>query len=468
MSMTVGNIGSIYSILSQINKLTAEQNATQMRIATGKRINRASDDPAGLVALNSLNSELVGVNAALSSNKRSQDMLNVADGAITQVSTLVSEIQSLVERAAGASVSASEKAAYQAEIDQHIDAVDRIINAATFNGKSVFNGENRISVITNSSGSIKNLNVYRRNPNVTGNQTLTVSVTAAATRGSAVTTAALATALSAATTIQVTGKLGTATIALAQGMTGTSAMNAIIAQKGVTGVSAAAQGANMALMSNSTGSDSFVSVQILDGSRTWMNAATVNKTSGSDAKVKVNNETANAVGTEVYYTGAGVSLSFNLAKNAVNAGLTVTITGGGATFQLGDSTSSQVNIGLAGINAAELGRSDLGYLADLRSGGSQSLAVSGNNARAIAREASERVSATAARIGSFNKYQIGSAIAMLEVQQEGLTNAIDPIQNADYATETANLTRQQTLMQAAIAALSLANSQQSSILALLR
>lgn len=199
-----------------------------------------------------------------------------------------------------------------------------------------------------------------------------------------------------------------------------------------------------------------------------MNAATVNKTSGSDAKVKVNNETANAVGTEVYYTGAGVSLSFNLAKNAVNAGLTVTITGGGATFQLGDSISSQVNIGLAGINAAELGRSDLGYLADLRSGGSQSLAVSGNNARAIAREASERVAAMAARVGSFNKYQIGSAIAMLEAQQEGLTNAIDPIQNADYATETANLTRQQTLMQAAIAALSLANSQQSSILALLR
>jgi ribosomal protein S9 len=80
-----------------------------------------------------------------------------------------------------------------------------------------------------------------------------------------------------------------------------------------------------------------------------MGAATVNKTSGSDAKVKVNSEQANAVGTEVYYTGAGVSLSFNLAKNAVNPNLSITITGGGTVFQLGDESSSQVSLGLAGI-----------------------------------------------------------------------------------------------------------------------
>lgn len=469
MSLTIGNNATIYGILSNMSRLKVQEATTMARIATGQKINRASDDPAGLMALNSMNASLAGIDAALENNQRSQDLLNVADGALKEINSLVGEIQKLVSKGNTAGVTVSEKAAYQAQIDESIDAIDRLVNSTSFNGKSVFNGENRIAAYTNSTGSIKNLNVYRRNPNNTSNQTLSVRVTAAATRGSAVTTATTAAALSAATTIQITGKLGTATISLSNGTTGANIMAAVVAQKSITGVSAAAQGTNIAFMSTTTGSDSFVSVQTLEGSRTFSNGATVVKTSGVDAKVTVNGELANAVGTEVFYTGGGVSLSFNLAKNAVNANLSVTImAGGGATFQLGDSTSSQTSLGLGGMTSYELGRSDIGHLSDLRSGGSQSLFVSGNNATAIAQEASKKVSTMAGRVGAFNKYQIGSSINVLRENKQGITSAMEIIGSADYAQETANLTRQQALMSATISMLSLAGSQQASVLALLR
>jgi flagellin len=469
MSLTVGSSGSVYQILSLMNNLDVEQSRTMARIASGKRINRASDDPAGLVALSSLNSSLAGVNAALDNNQRSQDMLNVADGALTEISSLVAQVQELVVKGSAAGVSTSEKSAYQAQIDESVDAIDRLVNTTSFNGKSIFNGENRIAAITNSTASVKNLTVYRRNPNNAATQTLTVNVTAAATRGSAVTTATTAAALSAATTIQITGKLGTATISLSNGTTGVNIMAAVVAQKSITGVSAAAQGVNIAFMSSTTGSDAFVSVQTLDGSKTFSNTATVTKTSGVDARVRVNGEQANAVGTEVFYTGGGVSLSFNLAKNVVNAGLTVSVmAGGGATFQLGDSSTTQTTLGLGGLTSYELGRSDIGSLSDLRSGGSQSIFVSGNNAGLIAQEAVERVSMQAGRVGAFNKYQIGSSINILNANKEGLASAIETIGSTDYAEETAKLQRQQTLMSAAISMLGLANSQQSNVLALLR
>lgn len=458
----------MFRILSTMNNLDVEQSKTMARIATGKKINRASDDPAGMVALNSLNSTLAGVNAAIDNNTRSQDMLNVADGALTEINSLVGQIQELVQKGNAGGVSTSEKAAYQSQIDESVDAIDRLVSATTFNGKALFNGENRIAAVTNSTLSIKNLMVYRRNPSQTTTQTLSVNVTAAATRGSAVTTATTAGKCSGITNIQITGKLGTATIQVANSTTGVNVMAAVVAQKSITGVSAAAQGANIAFMSTTNGSDSFVSVQVLDGGKTFMNAATVTKTSGADAKITVNGEQANAVGTEVYYTGGGVSLSFNLAKNAVNAGLTVSVmAGGGATFQLGDSSNTQACLGMGGLTSYELGRSDLGYLSDLRSGGTNSIFVSGNSATAIVNEVAERTSMVAGRIGAFNKYQIGSSINILNATKEGLTSTIETIGSADYATETANLTRQQTLMSAAISMLGLANSQRSNVLSLL-
>jgi len=445
------------------------------RLATNHKINKGSDDPAGLIALNALNAELVSINTAIESNQRTQSLLDVADNTLTEVATLTSEIERMVLEARGSSVSTEEKMAYQAQIDQSIASIDRLINKAEFNGEKIFNGENRINAYTNSSPSIKDIRVYARDPNQSGNVSLSLNVTAAATYAYAASaTAASSVTLSATTVLQITGKLGTATITLSAGLTSAQQRAAINAQKEVTGVSAiVGTGASKRLifMSTTKGSDSFVAVSKINGA-VKLDGTNTTKTSGNDAQVLVNGEKANAQGTKVFVNSNGISLSFNLAVDTAGTTRTITVAGGGATFQLGTDSTTRATIGMGYLNAQELGQYDLatngGYLSTLKSGGANSLTATNSKAVEIARAASLQVSDMQARIGSFNKYQVGSTINALAAAQEGMTEAVNQIDSVDYAAETANLERQTALLNAAIAMLSTANSQQTYALALLQ
>jgi len=466
--MTIGTNSSTYRMLAAINALNSQMSQTMTRLATGNRINRASDDPSGLVALNALNGELASINASLDNNQRTQSFLNVADSTLTEVGSLVSGIQDLVLKAQG-STSTSEKAAYQAQIDQSIDSIDRLVNQAQFNGKKIFNGENRINAYADNGTAITDVRVFNRNPNITGNQTLNVNVLSAAQKGNATTTldATSGTTLTAATVLQVTGKLGTATITVASGATGADVLKAINAQTQVTGVSAFDDGGNLGMRSSTAGSDSFVTVSTLSGDSTYMAGLQINKTVGTDARVTINGAEANAQGTEVFYNGNGVSMSFNLADDTAGQH-TITISGGGAQFKLGSDANSRASLGMAGINTFELGRSDLGYLSQLKSGGANSLFAQGSKALEIVQHASNQVSVEAARLGSFNNYQVGSSIRALQAAQEGVSTAADTIGKTDYSAESAKLQQQQILMSAAVSMLSMANVQQANVLTLLK
>ncbi|HOW69903.1 MAG TPA: flagellin [Phycisphaerae bacterium] len=475
MAMTIGMNSASFKILSAISRIQQEQSTTMQRLATNHKINKGSDDPAGLIALNALNAELVSINTAIESNQRTQSLLDVADNTLTEVATLTSEIERMVLEARGSSVSTEEKMAYQAQIDQSIASIDRLINKAEFNGEKIFNGENRINAYTNSSPSIKDIRVYARDPNQSGNVSLSLNVTAAATYAYAASaTAASSVTLSATTVLQITGKLGTATITLSAGLTSAQQRAAINAQKEVTGVSAiVGTGASKRLifMSTTKGSDSFVAVSKINGA-VKLDGTNTTKTSGNDAQVLVNGEKANAQGTKVFVNSNGISLSFNLAVDTAGTTRTITVAGGGATFQLGTDSTTRATIGMGYLNAQELGQYDLatngGYLSTLKSGGANSLTATNSKAVEIARAASLQVSDMQARIGSFNKYQVGSTINALAAAQEGMTEAVNQIDSVDYAAETANLERQTALLNAAIAMLSTANSQQTYALALLQ
>ena len=475
MAMTIGMSSASFKILSAISKIQEQQATTQERLATNHKINKASDDPAGLIALNSLNAELTSINTAISGNQRTQSMLNVADNTLTEVATLASEVERMTLESQGTTVSTEEKMAYQAQIDQSIASIDRLINKAEFNGKKIFNGENRVNAYTNSAPSVKDIRVYARDPNQTGNVTLTLNVTAGAAYAYAASAnAASSVTLSATTVLQVTGKYGTATITLSNGTTSANVRAAINAQKDVTGVSAiVGTGATKKLifMSTTKGSDSFVQVSKINGA-VKMDSSNTSKTAGTDATVLVNGEKANAQGTKVFVNSNGMNLSFNLAVDTAGASRTITVTGGGATFQLGSDTTTKATIGIGYLNSQELGQYDLatngGYLSTMKSGGANSLTASGTKAVDIARSVSLQVSDMQARIGSFNKYQVGSTINALTAAKEGMTDAVAQIDSVDYASESANLTRQEALLNAAISMLSTANSQQTYALALLK
>jgi flagellin len=471
MSLTIGSSSNLLQILSAMQRNNAERAVTLARLATGRRINKGSDDPAGLIAATSLESEQAGVDAALANNQRTKSMLDTADGAMMQVSGLLSDIERLAVASAGSTASAAEKAANQAQIDSAVDAIDRIMGSTTFNGQKIFGGQNNIEATMTAADAadIRDVRAYSR-PTDSSSVTLEVNVTAAAKRAttSGTSIANVTAALSADTVVSISGKDGTQTVTLASGSSLASVISTINGVKGLTGVSATSSGTQLKLTSVDYGADAFVSVSALSGDVDFTSSAHVAREKGTDATVTVNGQAALTSGTEIYYNGGGVSLSANLASNTTGK-RTLTISGGGATFQLGASASDQATVGIPGLDSHSLGRSDLGYLSDLKSGGSASIATDPAAAANIAHLAVKQAATATARLGGFQKYQVDATIGALNAMKEGLSAAISSIRDTDMAAETANLQRQNLLASFGTSLLDVVNQQQQqSILALLQ
>lgn len=461
----------MFRLLSNLNQLNIDRAVTLARISTGKRINRAADDPAGLVAVNRLSSELAAVDAAINNNTRSQAMLDTASSALAEVSSLLTDIEGLAVASGGNTLSDAEIAANQEQIDSAIASIDRIINTASYGGRSLFNGANEIDVSMTPAvaADLKDVRVYARPPAGTAT-TLNVNVTAVAKRAttSGTVVANITTTVHGDTTLAIRGKEGTATVVLASGSNMASVLATINASKGETGVSATASGTQLKLTSVEYGADAFVSVSALSGDPAIVASAQIAKRSGTDATITVNGRAASVSGTEFYYNSHNASLSATLVDNTVGA-RTITITGtGGATFQIGTSLSSKSVIGIGNLNSSDLGQAGLGYLADLVSGGSAALATDPGKAALIARKAAVQVATASARLGGFTKYAIESSTNSLNVLKENLLSSISSIEDADIAVETSRLDRQNILATASLSLLGVMSSQQQSVLSLLK
>ena len=469
MGLTINSSQTLH-LLNIINSISSRQNDLMNQLTTGKRINKGSDNPAGMVAISSMNAELTAVNAAIDNGQRADAMLNVAHGALGQVGTLLDQIETLTAASTSESgLSASELAANQAQIDQAVSSIDRIIGNTSFNGKKLLDGTMAIRTTGVDSTKLSDVKVHSRNSSSTSTAvavTLNTAATKATKSGYATTSAA------SATKILVAGKLGTATIDIATGdnLSAVAAkINAATAQTGVT-ASATVANTNLSLLSSDYGVGAFVSVSNLSGDAT--NYTDVAKTSGTDAVVTVNGQQASVDGLEVYFNGGGVSLQFNLTEDyndgTVTGAESFNVTDGGATFQLGTDSRTRSTIGLAGLSSDTIGSGTLGYLSSLKSGGANSVSNDPANAVSIIKSAVQQVALAQGRIGGFQKFQIQTSGKALEATKESLEQAKGSIEDVDYASATSELNRQQVLMQAAISLLGIANSQSQSILSLLQ
>ena len=95
MGLTITSTNAL-SLLHIVNRRSAEQANTMLQLSTGLRINKGKDDPAGLIAYELLGADLTATNAALDNAARADAILSVADGALSEVSALLTEIEWLV------------------------------------------------------------------------------------------------------------------------------------------------------------------------------------------------------------------------------------------------------------------------------------------------------------------------------------------------------------------------------------
>jgi len=238
-----------------------------------------------------------------------------------------------------------------------------------------------------------------------------------------------------------------------------------------TGVTAAVSSGDLTFTSLEYGTDAFVSARALSGSfATYNDGATSSRDAGSDVALRINGVEATGKGLQASLNTSTLDLSFS-----VNSGLTASdtvnfsITGGGANFQLGPDVVSnqQARLGIQGVNTATLGGVS-GTLFELRSGGSKSLE---NDVKAAAEVVAEVISAVTelrGRLGAFQKTTLETNIFTLQDTLESLTDAESSIRDADFAAESAKLTRAQILVQSGTSVLAIANSNPQNVLALLR
>lgn len=465
MGLTVTNTNTL-SLLNILNRTSAAQSDSLLRLSTGQRINRGRDDPAGLIAVQSLNAELTAVEAAIANGQRAKSVLDVADGALVEVGNLLSEIESLAANSTSSGgLSPAEIAANQAQIDTAINAINKIVQTTTFNGKKLLDGQQSIRSSRDATATtdLSDVKFFSR-PTSQSSQVFAVNVSTAGAVASA--TVANTTSVSAAE-FTVAGSLGTATITVSDTDSLANVASAIIAAASETGVSASVVGDELRIQSRGYGSDEFVSASYINGDTDF---TSVSYTAGTDAVVEVNGQNAFVDGLRVSFNSNGTSGEFFLTTtgNATGSAGTITIDGGGQTFQLGTSTSTQATLGIDSLFAQELGNATDGFISSLKSGGSNDLSSNANNAVAVAKAALSEVATARGRIGGFQKFQVETSINSLNATKLALEGARGAINDVDYALETAELAKQGVLLQSAISLLGVAAQQSSQILSLLR
>jgi len=123
-----------------LQRSQASLNTALERLATGSRINRASDDPAGAIALDRLSARQRTIDESIERIEFDQHRYGTIDGGLSVVSDLAAELNGIVVAAANDGLSDAEKEALQMEADSIIDAIDHIAGTTVFNGQRVLAG----------------------------------------------------------------------------------------------------------------------------------------------------------------------------------------------------------------------------------------------------------------------------------------------------------------------------------------
>ncbi|HEX4794918.1 MAG TPA: flagellin [Humisphaera sp.] len=471
MSRINTNINS----LQALHSLSANQNnlSTSLhRLSTGLRINSAKDDPAGLIASESLRSEIAGINQAIDNSNRAGNVINTAEGALNEVSSMLLQVQTLTNQAANSgALSPDEIKANQLQVDSILNSINRIANTTQFNGVKLLNGSLGYTTAGVVNSAISNVTLNTAQIPDNGTTALTVQVTASAKVGT-ITFAASGIATT-PTTIEIAGKDGVQQLSFAASAHNSAIVTAIEQVKSNTGVSASVlANGSMALYSTAFGSKNFVSVKTISGTFN----TNVGKASGVDAKVLINGNQADVDGTTASVRTASLDVTLVLSSkfaqinNNLNGITGFQITGGGARFQLGSevNANAQVQIGIDSVSTGSLGDNVNGFLSSMASGGANSL-VSANTTQAqrIITSAIKQISTLRGRLGAFQSDILATNTNSLNVALENVTASESSIRDADFATETANLTRQQVLVQANTSVLATANAAPQSVLSLL-
>jgi flagellin len=274
------------------------------------------------------------------------------------------------------------------------------------------------------------------------------------------------------TILQVGGDKGFQVFNFGAGTTLAQIQTAVNQVSDSTGVTATVSGSQLKLQSTDYGSSAFVSSKALVGSFSTHLAdhTASSRNTGTDIQARINGVEATGNGLVASLNTSTLNLNFSVNANFLSGdSFNFSITGGGANFQLGPDVVSneQARLGIPSVSTTTLG-GVAGTLFELRSGGAKSLSSDTTGAAAVVGEAITKVASLRGQLGAFQQTTLQTNISTLTDTVSNLTNAQSQIQDADFAVETANLTRAQILVQSGTSVLQISNQSPQQVLALLR
>jgi len=488
------NVASL-SAQNQLSRSQNQSNQALERLSSGLRINSAKDDAAGLAISNRFESQIRGLNQATRNANDGISLAQTAEGALGETSNILQRVRELAVQSANASNSSSDRQALQDEVNQLTSELDRIATTTNFNGQKLFDGsfgsvQFQVGANANEtiSASTSNLRTDKY-----GNNQVIASGSAAGTAASGGTANNAVTSGS----VAINGYLGSEDIAIAANATSKDIAADINAKTADTGVTATAR---TEVDLSFAASGSYTLNLTSENSDAQSVSFTLDSATGQDAlsaAVAAINDQSSKTGISAQVADDGASVVLTNETGAdITVGDTAVQNAGvvSVTKQYRDDDGVLQNAGSAVTLAADTTAQETvssGYL-QLDSDRSFAVDVTASNAFANVgsemRKVSEldvtsfesatqalktvdaalnNISSQRAKFGAIQS-RFESTISNLESTSTNLSAAQSRILDADFAAETAKLSKAQVLQQAGISVLAQANARPQQVLSLLQ
>jgi flagellin len=481
MSLSILNNPASLAAQNELSVTSGNLQSTLFQLSSGSRINSGADDAAGLAIADGLQANITALTQSSRNAHDGVGKLQVADGALSQVTTLLNRAVTLATESANGTVSDPQRTAIQAEYSSILAEINRIGSTTTYNGTTIFQNQgDATSATTNLTptttlGGIGGFATGTGTGLTTGSALLTSGSPAGETltvNGNLVYTAgATDTVQNLITAVDATGQY-TATLS-----GGHVVISAIGNTTAPTVAGSLTTDANTAIgtFAGTAGTAKTVTITSADASR----SVTVTDNGGLTVQQLITNIgnanqgfSGELVGGTLVITDSNSTQSPTVSGSATAGGVLggfSTSTGAAQTaIFLSDSTtagSSPIDVGIGAISTTSITNGSGGSPVNL-SITSLSTQAAAQSALASINQAIQNVASTRGTLGAgINRLQ--SASNVINNQVQNLTTAEDGIRAADIPSTVANLTKYSILEQTGIAALAQANQTQQLVLSLL-
>ena len=472
------------TINTNISSLTAQYNTSKtqndlataiQRLSSGMRINSAKDDAAGLAISDRMTAQIKGLNQAARNANDGISLAQVAEGALGSVTGNLQRMRELAVQSANATNSSSDRAALQQEVAQLQTEIDRVSTQTQFNGINLLDGS---------------FTAQQFQVGANSGQTITVSSIASARasalgvyQGFNLVTQPIGTANNTPQALTITVGAG-GPVSLGSVAIDAKAQAAAITSGNVPGLVATANATDVAAAtSTAAATGPGTAVYTINGvaiSLAGVNGAGALAGNRANAVAAINAQSA-ATGVVASDTGSGVSLAAADGRNislgyapggftgsaAADFGLSAApVTGG--TLNLSYSAPGGVSGSVVFAQTGGLNSSTAIASTGTSVSAMDISTVAGSNAALTSIDAAlQTVNSTRAALGAVQN-RFSTTIQNLQTGSENLSASRSRIQDADFAAETANLSRAQVLQQAGTAMVAQANQLPQQVLQLLK